>query len=212
MRTLRRRSIVLMTALLGALTLCSGVSAMTVDLLWAGSGTAVTGGILTGSEVLTLDVYASWSTPPPTVQGVVMSIRWDSDILSLTGCDLVNEQTAGGGTWAPLVGNDANCPTSSAGLQRGIDQFAASFPDSAGTLKIGSLTFHVTGMTPGNFSYSFVTPFMSVDDGWIDGNLNLSFNAVFNNATVIVPEPATAMLVGAGFIGLIAAGRRRRRG
>ncbi|UCC62289.1 MAG: PEP-CTERM sorting domain-containing protein, partial [Anaerolineae bacterium] len=188
----------------------NGASALTVDLLWSGTGTPLTRA--TGSETVSLEVWFSYSAPPPTVMALSVSLSWDPDELSLVSCNLINKtpgNLSGEATWQPITGGQADCPTPSAGLQPGMNQEAAWTPHTVGdTVQIGTLVFHQA--LAWRFNH-VVTPFMSINDGWADGNwYPVHFNAVFNDATVMIPEPATAILVGAGFLGLLAAGRRRR--
>jgi hypothetical protein len=193
----------------GVLGLSSAASALTVDLTWAGSGTGLTGTAFTGSEVVTLNVDATFALPPG-LSGVAVSISWDSNALSLVSCDVTNKQTVAGGSFLPLLGSRSPCLAASPGLQPAMDQQAGWLPNvgSGGTLDVGSLVFHVLG-APGNTVVSaFFNP---AGDGWLDNGYAFSLNANLGAATVhVIPEPTTAILVGAGFIGLLAAGRRRR--
>jgi hypothetical protein len=209
MRSIIKRSIVTIVVAVGVLGLSSAATALTVDLLWAGSGTNVTGTAFAGSEVVTLDVYATFALPPG-LSGVAVSISWDTNALSLVSCDVTNKQTVAGGSFLPLLGSRSACLAASPGLQPAMDQQAGWLPylGTGGTLDIGSLVFHVIGAGGNTVVSSFFNP---AGDGWLDNAYAFSLNATLNDATVhVIPEPTTAILVGLGFMGLLAAGRRRR--
>jgi hypothetical protein len=78
MRTLENRFIVMTIALVAGLSLSSAASALSVDVEWSGSGTQVTGTSFTGSEVVTLEFYATF-TVPNGLDGVGVTISWDSN-------------------------------------------------------------------------------------------------------------------------------------
>jgi hypothetical protein len=210
------RTIMTVAVAMGTLALCSAASSITVDLEWSGSGTNVTASNSPGNEVLTLDVYATF-TVPPGLTAVVVSIRWDSDALSLVSCEPANQtspQYVAGGRFEPIMGSTYPCIAASPGLQPAVGQQAVGPPwtndpylPGPGKLEIASLQFHVTGLVPGNTIVdSFFNP---LADGWADNDLVFSLNGVLGTATVHAPEPTTAILVGCGLLSLVAAGRRR---
>ena len=218
MRTPAKRSIITMVASLAFLTLSSAASALTVVLEWSGSGSNVTGTNFTGSEVVTLEVYGI-VTVPPGLDMVAVSIGWDSNALSLVTCTLANNaspQLVAGGSFQPAGAPMATCPLPYPDEQPSLGQMANSPPylPGPGYLHIADLVFHVTGGVDGNtVVQSFFNP---VSDGWTDNNWIFSLNAIHGTATVHVDlpelEPNAALLVGCGFLSLLAVGRRRRRG
>ena len=207
-----KRSIVTMVAVVGALGLSSAASAMTIDLTWSGGagGDTLTGTSFTGSESVVLGVYATFTVPPSTT-GVGVSVSYNPAALSVGKCTQVpGVQTVGGGSFAPI-------PASTCAIGGGIvgqmNQFTGAgsgyLPTGPGTIHVADITFHVVGLPGNTVVQSFFDPIL---DGWLDINSTFSLNAVFGSATVhVIPEPATAILVGAGFLGLLAAGRRGRR-
>jgi hypothetical protein len=213
MRTLEKRSIVMTIALLAALALSSAASAISIDVEWRGSGTTLTGTDFVGSELVTLELYAS-VTVPPGLDSVGVTISWDPGALSLVQCTPANTtkaQYVAGGSFQPFnKGDGATCDTPGTSWQPALVQLANYQPYLAGpgVLHIADLQFHVLGVAGNTIVQSLFNP---VADGWGDNNFVFALNATFSDATVhVIPEPTTALLVGIGFIGLLAAGRRRR--
>ena len=210
-----KRSIATMAAVVGVLGLSSAASALSIDLTWSGSGTSLTGTSFTGTEAVVLGVYANLTTPPG-LSGVTVSVSYNPAALSIVNCKVANKiapQIVAGGSFAPLLGGGAAC-TLGGGIAGLMDQQGAAgagyLPTGSGAVHIADITFHVTGAVGGNsVLQSFFDPILG---GWLDNASAFSLNAVFGSATVhVIPEPATAILVGAGFLGLLAAGRRGRR-
>jgi hypothetical protein len=180
---------------------------------------------MTGSEVVTADLWVTFGLPPG-LSGETVSIAWDDNALKLQSCAMAGTNAlpaqslnpggfgpayVAGGSFAPLLGPKANCPAPAPGLQPSVDQQAGYLPYIAGggTFLAARLVFHVTGAVGGN---TVVTTFFNpATDGWGDGSYQFSQIANHAAATVhVIPEPTTVLLVGAGFLGLLAAGRRRR--
>jgi hypothetical protein len=207
-----------MATLAGVLAFSTAASAITYSLIWAGSGTNVTGTNFTGSETLTLDLYVTFPLPPG-LSGETVSVQWDDNALKLQSCAMAGTKAfpaspawVAGGTFAPILGK-STCPTPSPGLQPALDQQAGALPYMPGvhTFLAAELVFHVTGLVTGNSVVS--TFFRPGSEGWGDGDFMFSDIATHGSATVhVIPEPRTALLVACGFLGLIAAGRRRRQG
>jgi hypothetical protein len=213
MRGVTKQAFATIVALLGVLALSSAASAISIELEWSGSGTNLTGWSFTGSETVTLEVYAV-VTNPPGLDGLGLSIKWNSDLLSLVSCTPANTTVAqyvAGGSFQPFnKGAGATCDNPGSTWQPALTQLANWHPYAPygpGKLHVADLQFHVTGMGGNLVVRSFFNP---LADGWADNNFTFSLNAVFGSAW-IVPEPTTAMLVGLGFIGLLAASNRRRR-
>ena len=214
MRSLIKRSIVTLAALAGVLGLSSSASALSIVLEWTGSGGQITGTNFVGSETVTLEVYAV-ATTPPGLDGVGLTIAWDSNALSMMACNPANTTVAqyvAGGSFMPFnSGTGSTCDNALPGLQPALTQLVVTYQPylpGPGSLHVADLVFHVLG-APGN---TVVQALMRPGyDGWAANNFVTSLNATFVNATVhVIPEPTTAILVGVGFIGLLAAGRRRR--
>lgn len=218
MRNSIRETRVTMLAVLAVLGAASAAKAISIDLVWSGSGTNVTAAGGGGSATLTLEVYATF-TVPPGLSGLAVSVSWDDNALTVVNCTLANTagpQYVAGGSFQPLLGAGATCPTapSGPGYQGGLDQqtpIGSGLPylPGPGSVHIADLQFHVTAMFFGNtVVQSLMNP---LPDGWGDNNLAFSLNAVFGTARArLAPEPTTGMLVGTGLLGLLAARRKRR--
>jgi hypothetical protein len=206
-------------ALLGLLALSSSATAISIDLVWSGSGTSMTGTDFVGSEAVTLGVYATF-TVPPGFAGVAVSVSYDPAALSLSECvQDTTGQLVSGANFIPIPASTCKISSGIAGsmnqqvtwvMNYSTGNQVLAFPTADGTVHIANITFHVTGAVGGNtVLQSFFHPLF---DGWHDNNSVFSLNAVFGSAMAYVPEPATAILVGVGLISLIATGRRMRRG
>ena len=116
----------------------------------------------------------------------------DAAFIAVGSC--VNTATTGTCTFAP--GAEA------AGNYGGIAFPAANI----GTFTVGTMT--LTGMSPGETTVQLIIrPGLE----WIDGFDNEVIPPTLGSAVVtVIPEPATAALLGLGLVGLIAAGRRSR--
>jgi hypothetical protein len=125
------------------------------------------------------------------------------------------KQYVAGGSFQPFnAGAGATCDNPGATWQPALTQLANYHPYTPygpGSVYIADLQFHVMGVPGNTFVQSLFNPLV---DGWADNSFAFSLNAVLGAATVhvnVIPEPTTALLVGIGFLGLLAAGRRRRR-
>jgi len=121
-------------------------------------------------------------------------------------------------TFTPVLGTCVNTATTStctaavglgatvAGYYGGLSSGVATF----GTFTVGSIT--VTGIGAGGVTLlAFNRPGI---DEWTDGAGNVlptQPTLLASNEINVIPEPATASLIGLGLVGLVLAGRRSRK-
>jgi len=86
--------------------------------------------------------------------------------------------------------------------------FAAAFPTG---YQMGTVTWVATGAS-GTTIGAGINLQGVIGQAFIGtGGVNISSTVLFNAASVVIPEPATAALLGLGLVGIMAVGRRRRR-
>ena len=132
------------------------------------------------------------SAPASSGVGLTNFNLRDAAFIAVGTC--TNTATTGSCSFAPgarAAGNDG-------GLTTGVANF--------GTFTVGTVT--LTGMTPGSTTAQLIIrPGLE----WVDGAGNAVTPPTLGSALVtVIPEPATASLIGLGLVGLVLAGRRSR--
>jgi len=204
------RKLIAVSMMLGLVALASTASAHTFSGEWNGGGLA-TITVVAGTPV-TLDVYVTVDgaglADGSGIDTAIASVGFNP-ANTMTGCLTdAGPQLVGGAFFFPfsLAGTQCNGGGGGGGVGVAgtIDQATATVAAISGTVHLGSVTF-----------IAQVTDAMAVGEVQlgVDGVVQGSF--VFNPgvttiATLIVPEPATAMLMGLGLFGLAVAGRKNR--
>jgi hypothetical protein len=180
----------------------SASASATIDLLWAGSGTATTSGFVTSSNI-TLNVVLTAGALGALGGG--MSIDYTALVGDFTVVSFQSFQVA------PLTTGIG--VTSDSGTQ--INNFnAVNFAGglAAGeSYLLGTVTFNATTGTPGSFQID--SGAFAITDDIIAGDFSIiTGTTTFNSATASpVPEPGTLSLLGMGLGGLYVVGRRSSR-
>jgi hypothetical protein len=209
-----KQTIVSGAALLGVLAFASSASALSLNLEFSGGETSLN---LTPADVSSTHTVSLFADLAGGGGGGVFflagSIQFSSSLTPLRCKEqggTFNNGVGGVPTWGPLTpdcGSTNQIPGGTAqSLEQGVTSGTAG--GTFGKLKIGTVTFHVSGT--GNET---ITPFyVLAADGFIqnDGTTFTSTTPVFGAVVNIIPEPATAVLLGLGIVGIGISGRRRR--
>jgi hypothetical protein len=181
----------------------SASASATIDLIWAGSGTATTSGVVSSSSI-TLNVVLTAGAKG------VLAIGMSIDYTALAGDFTVggNFQSFQGG---PLPGGLGS--TTDSGTQ--INNFnAAAFAGGLAPFAsylLGTVTFHATTGTPGSFQIDS-GKFVLTDDVIAASDFSvITGTTTFNSGFAVVPEPGTLFLLSMGLGGLYVVGRRSNR-
>jgi hypothetical protein len=195
-------------------------SANSITMEFSTGGTNVTLWTSTAaSNTLAVDLYANFSAVGGGQIVVVTSLRASTGLTPVACKETLTQTIASGPTnvtWGRFTDNCGAGDPGDGGI-RGrevvvIDQETKEpYPvsSSSGTIKMGTVTFHMVG-TPGTFFIN--ATYDPILDGFGAVDLVTRAPTFLGGVTVtLIPEPATVALLGSGLLGILGYNRRRRR-
>jgi len=188
-----------------------------VDIVWRGTGGSSTIGTpgTTTSATVYAEIVLRGDSGGPAIQGVFISIDYDTTELARVGANPAREEPAVnlpsmGNEYTPLGIGTNEVVT---GTITNFDQQTLSTGlTTDGSFTLGSIKFHVVAPSGDNTDIDVQANINNTGTDEISG----PGNAIFGGASLTgpappVPEPTTALLLLTGIAGLAHAGRRSTR-
>ena len=216
MQNLRKRILVGFAAAVCVVGFAGTASALSLSLEFAGGATTLnlTGADVSNTYTVALFLDMSGTAGNGGVYAGGASVSFSSTLTPLRCKEqggAFNDGAGGVPSWAPqTVGCGPPAPDGINGQNvQTLEQAVAAgtVGGTFGKLKLGTITFHVNGT-----GSDTITPFYLFGvDGWVLNDATFVGSTSVSSAFVnVIPEPATAVLLGMGVLGLGLSGRRRR--